>query len=158
MKNRYLPWVISLLFLMMVSCNRQCAWVLQDVTSDLPQFDSCQLTSVPADSLQALEIQLLRGTFGIIAFLNVYCGKLESPYFSLYINKNPYHFRGYIMTGYQRLQLPNDATAILLSALNNDGEITIVCGNYSATLPTLPRHLLKQLCTKKVFKCALRKN
>jgi len=109
----FLPLCVSLL---VVSCQPK-GWVVCNTLSDYPQFNSAQMLHTPDNSFNGIEIQLLRGSFGIVGYLNVCSMCIPSNTVIFYIAGTQYQFTGVVLEGGQRLLLPSEATEKLIQAL-----------------------------------------
>lgn len=130
MSNKMKRLILLFLFLT-ASCARHSPWIYQEVISDSPQFNSYQLTYTPNNLFNGLEMQLIRGQFGLIGFFNVYCREITSDSFSLMIDGNSSYYTGILMKGGQRLQLPTQATAQISAALLEGHRILATLSGYS---------------------------
>lgn len=131
-----------LLFLFLTTgCNRHSSWIYQEVVSDYPLFDSHQLTFTPENKFNGLEVQFLKGNFGTIGFFNILCREIDSENFSLLINGSLSFYKGILMAGGQRLQLPPEATSSLISALLEGNQVIATFGNYYSII--LPANFAK---------------
>ncbi|MFZ0566054.1 MAG: hypothetical protein WAM28_07710 [Chlamydiales bacterium] len=99
------------------------------------------LTFPPANKFTGIELQFLRGQFGLQGYLNIYsrCIPLSDPssnaaVFAIQINNQRYRYQGFCMEGEQRLLLPRQATDQIIEALLACQTVAIYLEGFSAEI------------------------
>lgn len=120
--------VIAALFL--PSCQKE-RWICREVVSDCPEFNSAQLLSPSDKAFSGIGVELLRGSFGTAGFLNVYARQITSNDVVFTAHACQYCYTGRVMSGGQRLLLPDAATDMLISTLTSGESVTIFLEGFS---------------------------
>lgn len=128
---KYFALAVFLCFL--ASCCQQKGWIYSEVVSDGSQFDSNLLMHVPSNQFSGIEVQILTGEFGRVGYLCVY-RHITNPTFVFQIDDHQYIYEGIIMEGNQRMQIPDKATELLITALLNNQSILIYFDSFSTYL------------------------
>lgn len=128
---------LLLALIVLASCGRKEVWQYREVVSDCPQFNSANLTHCPSNPFTGIEVQFLKGEFGTLCFLNVFCreiipllGDPKSALAILEIDQTQYPFKAIRMESGQRALLPDEAACLLISALSNASTVTIYLDSY----------------------------
>ncbi len=124
----------TLLLLLFSACSPQNAWIHRKVCSDCARFNSTQLIYCSQSSYSGIEVQFLKGEFGIIGSLNVYAYSIQTPTLLFRIEDETYSFEGIVMEGGQKLQLPPEATDLLIQALLDGHKVQIFMGQFYTEL------------------------
>lgn len=131
------------LILLLTACTTPKKWTYSEVVSKTPQFSSTLLQYEPDDEQIGVGVELLKGSFGIVGYLNVQTCKIPSlpdePNASLVVfaiedEKIPY--KAERMEGGQKLRLPDAAIEKLICALQNSQSVTIYLDGYMSVLET----------------------
>lgn len=126
--------LICLTSLFLTGCCQQKNWVYREVVSDYPQFDSSQLIRRPSNEFSGIEVQILNCACERVGFLSIYCGEIHSPIFIIEIDNGRYVYEGLLMEGSQKVQMPDEATELLITALLDGQMVQIYFDHFSVTL------------------------
>ncbi len=123
--------IITLLLLVfsLTGCRGK-GWFYSDVKSDCARFNSALLSHCSPEAFNGIELQLLRGEFGILAFLNISSGSLNSPTAALEIEGIRYLYTAHVMQGGQRVLLPPEAADFIITSLLNGLNVKICLNGY----------------------------
>lgn len=118
-----------------VSCTHSTSWTLYELKGRTST--SVTLQYLPKDDLKGVQLQLIQGEFGIVAYVNVTSREIlplkENEKYSrvtLLIDQKPHPFSALRMEGNQRLLLPEEATKLLLEALHSEQTVAIALQGY----------------------------
>lgn len=125
----------------LISCSRnnQQEWEFDRAVA-LDSAHASERLSLPAiNSFQGLELELVRGITSTRMYLNAFslpfpCDLEGKSEVSLFIEEQEYLFKAECFQGRQRLLLPQEITALIITALMNDSSIQISVGRYQATI------------------------
>jgi hypothetical protein len=132
-KNKRCVVAFALLALLLAGCQPK-GWSFCEVISDCPQFHSTQLKYSSENSFSGIEVQLIKGNFGTIGYLNVCSRELVSGELFFEITGKVYPFSGVVLQGGQRLLLPANATQLLIKALLSNETVRIKLESFQTTL------------------------
>lgn len=123
---------IFVLFLFLLSCSQPQFWRLSYVASDCPEFNSTLLASTACNRFSSIEVQFLKGEFGLVCYLNVFTRQIpplaEDPKQAIAvieIDKELYPFKSVRMQGNQRVLLPPEAAQLLLQSIHENRQILV---------------------------------
>ncbi len=142
-----------LLFLL-PSCSCGPCWVYREVDTSCPSNNSAFLSYPVLNGFNGIEVQLLRGDFGTLAYLNIPCREIpplpDAPRYAnvlLIIEEDYYSFQAIRMEGGQRLLLPDEATDLLIHALLNCVSVVIALpSHYAEICPMRFESLYRKFC------------
>lgn len=118
---------------------------------DTPCEKTVLLQYEPDNRFSGIELQFLRGDFGMITYLNVYCqtilpSSLDPCASNVFIriDDQDSFYLAHRMEGGQRLLLPEEAQEQLITNLWNGKEVTVLLDGYCTTYsPNYFRRLYK---------------
>ncbi len=120
------------LIMLLPACSSHKEWNASQVVSRSKPFNSAQLQYTSDNELQGVGVELLKGAFGTLGYLNVSARQIptlpEAPEMSIVVlviegEKFPYHANR--MEGGQKLLLPSEATEKLISTLESNQAVSI---------------------------------
>ncbi len=126
-----------LLLALATSCSAPSVWRYQEMASNSPHFQSSQYSLLPENTFSGLGVQLIHLEDQTVALLNVYSRQINSNEGILWIDQKPIYFKGHLLEGNQKLQLPDAITAILIKALDEEKEVIASIDNFSTRIPSL---------------------
>jgi len=136
MKRFLLP-----LLLLSTACSSQKDWNYQEVVSKSSQFDSALLQYHSANELTGVGVELIKGSFGTLGYLNVVARQIpplpdnpETAIVVFEIDDEKIPYKAERMKGGQRLLLPDEATEKLIATLKSNQTITIYLNGYMTKL------------------------
>ena len=141
-KNRwpFLRWPL-IVSLLLAGCAQK-GWIYTQVISDCPQFNSAQLRHIPHNAFSGIEVQFLKGEFGILCFLSVYSRQILSNHVVLMIEGTQTEYTATLMQGEQRMLLPPEATENMIRALLSGNAVVIYLEGFSTEL--CPENFLRK--------------
>jgi hypothetical protein len=136
MKLRY-----SLIFLLFAACSSHKEWTYREVVSSNPEFNSCLLRYQTKNEIIGIGVELLKGSFGTLGYLNVCSRQIphlpETPNQSIVvfvIGDEKFPYKAERMEGGQKLLLPEDAKEKLIASLQDNKTVTIYLDGFMSTL------------------------
>lgn len=122
------------------SCGT-CGWEYREVVTDYIDYNSAQLTHLIQEEFSGIEVQFLKGEFGVITYLNVMCRTIppfnDHPSEALVVleidgEKTP--IVATRMEGGQRVRLPDEMGWKMLDALDADQTVKVYLDGFGTEL------------------------
>lgn len=124
--------------LLLCACSSHSHWTADQVRSDKKEFSSTKLSYL---SSHGIDVELLKIAERLNVYLNVHSlpvpphqGNPKSALLKLEIDGEVLRCETYRLEGGQRLLLPEDITRVLLEALNNHKDATLILQGYRTTI------------------------
>lgn len=128
--------MIFTLFFLFLSCQCQPLWIFEKTVTCRSDFNSGVLFYPAEDPITNLELEITQTGSGLYAYINVFaCPILSTTQdhqveVSVTINSEENCFLADILTGGQRLLLPDDARDLIIGALLDGMAVDVRAGPY----------------------------
>ncbi len=139
-KSDFLRFVALSSIAFLSSCGT-CGWEYREVVTDCPQYNSALLTHPVQEDFSGIEVQFLKGEFGVVTYLNVMCRTI--PPFNdhsseaiviLEIDGEKTPIVAMRMEGGQRVRLPDEIGWKMLDALDAEQTLSIYLDGYGTEI------------------------
>ena len=128
-----------LLLLCCASCKSNNSWTFDRVESGSSNFNSTRMTFPSPDPINGIDVELLRTSNRLYAYLNVHSLPIpqlnnhpKHAFVYFLIGEEKHRFEALCREGGQRLLLPDEATTLLISAMQKQQTIDIKVSGYAA--------------------------
>lgn len=132
--------VICLIFLIVGCSPPSCrAWVIEEIKTRTPCFNSARLLLAPDGPNSHLELEIVGNQSGVRVYLNILflkapftCQKSQSTTIKVcFEDREPWEISVYLLKGQQRLLFPQEIQEVLIQALLEGETFTLMLGNSS---------------------------
>lgn len=133
--------ILFAIVLFLTACSSQKDWTYSRVVSASPEFNSSMLRRHSQSELVGVGVELLKGSFGTLGYLNVSARKIpvlpgttDTSIVVFVIEDEKFPYKANRMAGGQKLLLPEEATEQLVAALQNNSIVDIYLDGYMTKL------------------------
>lgn len=131
-------WALCALFLVFGSCTPKCdEWFVEKSITPCPEFRSAKMSMPPCNSCMGLEVELVRNCCDERMYLNVFTSAINGSDSDLtkakvfvVIDDVPEEVYADILKGNQRVLMPPEATARVISALQDGRKVVLATGRF----------------------------
>lgn len=134
--------IFFLLLFFMASCSKSCYWKYQEIETQCPLYRTASLFHQSDNQFSGLKLEFLKGSYGTKGFISVFASEippaLEDPKMSrviIAIDETVESFLAVRMEGGQKVLLPENATFLLIDALQAQRKVVVALDGYYSEIP-----------------------
>lgn len=136
-------WCLAVAWAILCACNKQSHWGSDQIYSDDVESRSTKLTYFSKDKIHGIDMELIRIGQRLNIYLNThsipappYNGDPKKTLVKIKTTEGVHSFEAYRFEGGQKFLLPEEASQILISALQNREAPTLILPGYRTTIET----------------------
>jgi hypothetical protein len=132
---------LVIILICITGCRSNNSWVFDRVESGNAAFNSSRLTFPSSDQINGIDVEFLKTPHHLYTYLNVHSLPISplksSPqhaFVYIIIGEEKHRFEALRREGGQRLLLPEDASSLLISALQKHQTIILKIAGYTSQI------------------------
>ncbi len=133
--------VLLLFFAVLCACNKQSHWSSDQIYSNDKESQSAKLTYISKDRIHGIDMEMIRIGERLNIYLNIhsipsppYNGDPKKALIKIKTTEKTFSFEAYRFEGGQKFLLPEEASRMLISALQNREAPTLILPGYRTTI------------------------